>query len=95
VKKLLIIGMLLFGTCSQIIDDYVSPMNCYCVTLLINSGSGAVINTETIFEFVYIPEAVDKWMQDQGVNVQYDTINNLTTIQMIHCIEPDSKGQLK
>ncbi len=68
------------------------PLNCYSVSLLINSTSGEIIDQEISFVFVSEPGLIEKWKNDEGINITKDTVNHIVKIQMIQCVEPDVKN---
>ena len=88
---LLFLSIVLLLSC-DIIEDPISPINCYCNTTIINSTSGDVISNTITNDFVYESESIVKWKSNEGIVVKIDSINHKQTIIMRKCLTLDSKN---
>jgi hypothetical protein len=87
---LLFLSIIILLSC-DIIEDPISPVNCYCNTTIVNSTSGEVISNKIVYDFIDNPESIGKWENDEGIVVNIDTINHTQTIVMRKCLTIDSK----
>jgi hypothetical protein len=67
-----------------------NPMDCYAVTLVVDSNSGEVIKVAGSQEFFSDQLSIDAWMSQNGT-VDRDTVNHVVFIEFRQCVEPDRK----
>jgi len=85
---LCIIASGVFITCMP--TEEMHPMDCYAVTLIVDSNTGDVIKVTGSQEFFTDPLTIDAWISSDGA-VDRDTVNHVVFIEFRQCIEPDRK----
>lgn len=88
IKKVILLSFIVIA-CE--IDNPVIPINCYIITIEINSSTGDILNNTINHDFVYTKESVEKWMSNEGIVIKQDSLRHITTMYVTKCIELDRK----